>query len=636
MPATIGYFTGSPHTLRRRSRAWLSLAGLLLGLLVSGQVLSQGFDAQLDRTQVSEGDTVTLSLTAPGDSQGSPDLSPLNADFDIVGRSQGTSINIINGRSTSTRQWQLALLPKRRGKLSIPPLQLGNLSSPPLHLEVVAAAATTGNATGSDQPVMVEVDADTQHPYVQGEIAYRVRILSRVPLREASLSDPVAGDAIIERVGDDSSYTTQRNGETWQVIERHYAIFPQRSGSLKIESPVLSAALPVHNARRQSLGQHFFGNDPFADIEKMMGKSPFAGFPAMGDLFTETRPVRVRDRDITLDVRAQPAAVQGTWLPAKNLTLSETWSPDPPVFRVGEPVTRTVVLIADGLSPAQLPDITLPVPAGMKSYPDQPQSETRADDGDLITTRTMKVALIPTASGTLTLPALQIPWWDTATQQARTATLPARTIQVLPGAAGAGQPATATPIARNTPAASASPSQATPVSPSPADVVAAGNPQAWWQTAYWPWIAAAAVAGWLATLILWLRARRGHKVAVAPGNTVNDISPRQASAQARTRLRQACQANDPGAARRALLDWAAAHWPDAAPRGLSALAGHFADAQAREAVTALDRALYDDAEHRDWNGKAAWPALERALEVAASTDGKQKSDVLPDLYPQHG
>jgi hypothetical protein len=610
---------------------WLvyALCLILPALLCSGQALAGTLEARLDRAQITQGETVTLQLSTADDVQGDPDLGPLARDFEVLSRSQGSRLSIVNGHSTATRQWQIVLLPRHEGDLTVPALRIGTLESRPLPLRVQHAAATQAGAADAGAPVLVEIEADTETPYVQGEVAYTVRVLSRVPLNEASLSEPSAGDAIVEPAGEDSHYTTGRDGTTYQVTERHYAIFPQHSGPLTIEGPVLSAAVPVQNGKRRSLRERFFGGGPLADMDEFFGGAPFAGFPDFDNLFTETRPVRIRGEDVALDVQPRPAGVRGQWLPAKSLTLTEAWSPDPPVFRVGEPVTRTIALIADGLSAAQLPDLTPPAVAGLKTYPDQPQSETRAEDGTLITTRTVRTALIPTTAGTLTLPELRVPWWDTGKQQARVATLPERTIEILPGSAGAtGTPAPAQPVAP-TPLASAT--AGTVPSGEPATVQ---SPAA--RPSYWPWLAGAATAGWLITLVLWLRSRTGRVAHKPDPGRDNAPALRQQRAACRSRLRQACRADDPRTARAALLDWAALQWPDAPPRGLSGLAGHLDGSAAQQVIVDLNRILYDGNTQRHWDGRAAWPVLERLLgDKVAPRDDSMTAAALPDLYPQH-
>ncbi|MGD8619767.1 MAG: BatD family protein [Gammaproteobacteria bacterium] len=609
---------------------------LLLCLLFAGPAAAQTLDAQVDRTQITEGETVTLNLSATGDVKGSPDLTPLSKDFDVLSQSQGTSINIVNGRTSSSRQWRLMLMPKHGGELTIPALRLGTLESRPIALKVQPAGTASSTTGGATPPVMLEVDSEPGNPYVQSQVVYKVRLLSRVPLREASLSEPGAGDALIEPLGDDKHYTTQRHGTTYQVTERRYAIFPQHSGELSIESPVLAASIPVQDGQRRHRQGRMFGGDPFADIEKMFGRSPLAGFPSMGSLFEETQPVRLRGRAVTLDVRPQPAAVQGSWLPAKNLTLTESWSPDPPVFRVGEPVTRSVSLIAEGLSSAQLPELSPPLPAGIKRYPDQPQNETQVRGDDVVSTKTQKTALVPSAPGTLTLPEMRIRWWDTTTQQSRVATLPERRIDVLAAQPGTATPAGPTPTPVEQPAADQAGAVATPpaaaTAPPTAARVRSGAPV----SGFWPWLTAAMAAGWLLTLLLWARSRHRQSTRARPDRGGHSGSAqREALAQSRSQLKTACLSGDPGGAARALLAWSRARWPDAPPKGLTELSRRFATDAARRDTLALDRLLYDKG-NDSWDGRAAWSVFEQAIEHAARESDASSAPPLPALYPQHG
>jgi len=212
--------------------------------------------------------------------------------------------------------------------------------------------------------------------------------------------------------------------------------------------------------------------------------------------------------------------------------------------------------------------------------------------------------------------------------------LPGRTIEVLPAS-----PGTNNPVTPGEPAASAR-AGAPPAAPAPAAVPEGRTParQSGAQPPYWPWLAGAALAGWLVALVLWIRARRhGRAGPVKPPAPPANAAPsrRQGLAKSRTRLRNACQSNDPKAARAALLDGATVLWPDAPPRGLSELAARFATGSLQAEIVALDRLLYDGNAQRGWDGHSACPVLEQALVDAAADEGSGKHEALPGLYPQH-
>ena len=71
--------------------------------------------AELDRTPIFLDESVNLILTAKGTSQVSedPDTSPLRKDFEILGRSIRTSINIVNNVKEIVIRWIIEIKPLR-------------------------------------------------------------------------------------------------------------------------------------------------------------------------------------------------------------------------------------------------------------------------------------------------------------------------------------------------------------------------------------------------------------------------------------------------------------------------------------------------------------------------------------------
>lgn len=610
---------------------WL---GLVL-VLVNAHSFAAGLDARLDRNKIVEGDTVVLTLKADGSSQGSPNLRPLSKDFAVLNQSQSTSMQFINGRSSSSREWQVMLSPKHSGKLTVPALHMGSLSSAPIRLQVLPAAQAA--KLGKAQPVLLQVEATPDKPYVQGQILYTVRLLTRVPLEQASLSDPVAGDAIVQRMGKDQYSSTYHDGQSYRVIERRYVIFPQHSGSLHIQGPTLNAQVAEPNSGRSRRATQ----GPFSQFDQLFGQSPFAGFAA-------TRPIQLHARSVDVDVQAQPPGTPTPWLPAESLKLSEQWSPNPPVFQVGEPVTRSLIIDAKGLSAVQLPDLSQANVPGINQYPDRPTSHTGISDNTVVSQKVIKVALVPSRAGRFTLPAIKLAWWNTKTHRQEVASLPARTIQVKPGVGAA----TAAPTAPAAGSMSA-PSGGAPAAAAPASSGASsGGPSAaapaanhsspkgavmrWLgpidQAGHWPWLAAGFALLWLLTGGLWLAARRSAPAAaLSGGDSPKQVEPRPDSRAALQAAAAAFRANNARAARQALLDWGAASWPEQPPRQLQQLKQRLAPA-AGVILDQLDRHLYAP-DGKSWNGERDWELLEPLLKGPAAGSAGQAANPLPPLYP---
>ncbi len=577
--------------------------------LLSGQAAWAAVQAHVDRPVVSEDDTVRLILKMTGDTDGQPDLSPLKRDFEVLGTGKSSSVTIINGHMDSHTDWNITLSPRHAGAITIPPIQVGSQASQPLQVKVVKARQA---AAGGGQDVFVEAEADNTHPYVQAQVTYTVRLYYAVDLKDGDLSDPDLPNAVVKRLGKDVRYDSTQGGRRYNVVERRYAIFPQASGSLAIPAPVFSGRIPDSRPG--------FGPQP-----------PDFGFGGFDSFFQSLRPVHRRGPEVKLDVRPRPAGATGAdWLPAQSLSLSESWSPDPPVFRVGEPVTRTITVLARGLEGTQLPALPQSGDPGLKAYPDRPVTETQVQGVYVLGKREEKIAFVPVHPGTFTLPAIQVRWWDTGDDRPKVATLAARTVKVLPGTGSqaAGPPAALPSPATEPPAqpetGTAPSASATPLQPPAA--VSQGARFSDFLAGYWPWVAGALLAVWLVTLWLWRRERREQPTARAPREP--DGIP---AAAARRDLQHACAANDPAAARDALLAWGQAVLPERPPRTLGALAEATADPAARAAIEALDRALYAPS-GQAWDGAAFGRTVGSALESSAKSR-RDTPDPLPALYP---
>lgn len=543
---------------------------MTLGLSLSA---SAEISASLDRNQIGPGETVQLTLQHNGQTDSQPDLSPLKQDFEIVGHSSGSSIQIVNGKMNAQTQLNLVLLPKHQGKLHIPALQWDGDSSPFLPLEVSSSAAggqsgntPAGNApTGNVAHVFLTATPEQKQPYVQAAVPMTVRIYTDQPLYQASLDLQPGNDVLVQKLGQDRQSSETRNGRSYQVIERKYLLFPQRSGRLRLDGAVLNAQVQDNSSN----------NDPFGNI---LGRNPFAG------MLNTTRPIRIQSEPVVLDVRPRPAGANGhDWLPAQHVTLEETWQPDNGSIRAGDPATLHLHLTADGLTAAQLPDLSqiLKLPNGLRDYPDQPKLSNDTHGISIIGTRDQDIAIIANTAGRYKIPALQLFWWDTDKNLQQEIELPARTLDVLPSTGGI--------AASTTPPALGSISAGPPAAPS------AAQPMATTGTDYhWNWISLAFALLWLGTLIAWWLSSRRNSKQPANLNTQTTTPPASTHdmSEARKAFHQACRENDAQAARRHLLEWAHATWPQYPPRGLKALADRLDDAALKPLLNELDRACY--------------------------------------------
>jgi hypothetical protein len=551
-------------------RVALACFALLLAALAPAPA-SARVRVDIDRDPVVADESFTVTFTAETADQSEPDFTPLEKDFEILGRSSQTSLQIINGRPDARQSWVINLIAKRSGKVELPAIAFGNERSAPVVLDVRAAAP----GTTVDNDVFITVEATPQPAYVQAQIVVIVRLYVGVQVGSASLSELTADGAVVEKLGDDRRREEARGGRDYTVFERRYAVFAERSGTLTL-APVEFAG--------ELLGRGFFG-----------------------------RYKRTASEPMDLNILPAPAGVV-PWLPATAMTLGEQWPQDPPVFHAGEPLTRTLTLTAKGLTAAQLPPLGGGSADGFKQYVDQPDlNDVAAEDG-VTGVREEKIAFLPTEAGHYTLAPIEVTWWDTGTQSLQVVRVPEREVEVLPGAV-AQAPAAPAP-ATQAPAQDAS---AAGAPPNPAFESATGRRL---------WLAAVILlgAGWLVTASAWWwssRSRRAERVRAASAPEPAELGA------ARRQLRDACGRDDAPAAQAALLAWARARWPDAAAGAWRELRGHAGVALARE-LDALDRARYAR-EAAAWSGAALWRAF--SVETPNLEPRRAAKPVLLPLHP---
>ena len=100
---------------------------LSLGLLLwTFNVQAAGLGASVDRSQLSAGETVELTLESSDVTLfGKPDLSSLDPLVEVRGTRQVNQPTTLNGETQATTRWIITLLPKQTGTVVIPALQLG-------------------------------------------------------------------------------------------------------------------------------------------------------------------------------------------------------------------------------------------------------------------------------------------------------------------------------------------------------------------------------------------------------------------------------------------------------------------------------------------------------------------------------
>ena len=286
----------------------------------------------------------------------------------MLGSASEKRVGIVNGRTSQVTTWTYQLMPKAAGDFTLPPVRVDGRRRIRLRLRVTAP--DTSSKAPSD--IFMELDAQPSTVYAQSQVMFTLRLFVGVATGRATLTQPevTGGEAIVEKLGEDATYQTERAGRTFLVRERRYAMFPQAGGHA----------------------------DDRARYVRGDGDSRSRLF------------ARRRFRSGSLDVQVQPAVPppaafpDAAWLPAQRVTLTDKWNDESSDLPVGIPRTREVAIEADGLLETQLPELTLPEQPGIRQYADQPELVREITPQGFKAARRVSMAVIAQTPGDVALP----------------------------------------------------------------------------------------------------------------------------------------------------------------------------------------------------------------------------------------
>ncbi len=525
------------------------------------------------------GETLRLTLTQSDDPQfhGVPDLTPLKKEFTLVGTEHSMSYTANNGIAKSENQWVVLLIPKKSGILSIPAIKIGQQYSHAGQVNITTSAnspiddsqaESQAESLEEHNAVTLHTEVDQEKPFINQQIIYTVKLSTSQTLLEAQYQPPSVENALLIPLGDGRRYQTTINGQEYSIDEQKYAIYPQKSGEVRITPPKITAVV------------------------------------------YDTIPERVNVEGNTIELMVKPVPKKNTtkpWLPAKQVTLSEHYDSSKPTMSQGTTLVRRITLRAMGLPAELLPTLTFADSKQYNVYPEKPDTRNVLRQQELIGTSAVTVTYILNQSGHITLPSIEIPWFNTQTGQDEMTTLPSRDITVTGKADANPAPLSSTPEkSHNT---NTDPKLSSLPAPNTNNQ---SHPLAWW-------IAAGFALAWIMTLGLWWTFRN------------RPARPKLDMQSTLTRLRKSCTTNNPEQAHAALLNWSRQQWPDAALLNLSELSKLVRDIALQKQITLLSQALYAQNGLSDWRGDALWHAI-KAYRPKKSTQ-KTPRNPLPPINP---
>lgn len=518
---------------------------------------------ELDSHEATQNDTIRLSLSLDNpQSNAQPDLTPLEKDFIITGTATQMTYTVINGVAHSTKQWTILLVAKKQGILPIPSIQVGYQRSPATSITITQntqhSKHNTPSDTTHDDAVMLHTKLDKQSAFINEQIIYTVTLYSRAPLLNADYQAPKVDGGLFFPIGNGRRYHTTIKGYGYDVDEQQYAIYPQKSGLLEITPPEFNAVV--------------YGMQP--------------------------QPIHLNGNSISIPIKPIPTThTTEAWLPAKNITLIEQFDNTNTVLDQGASLVRTLTLEAIGLPAELLPTLELKNSSQFNVYPEQAVTKNTLNQQELTGTRTLKVTYLLNHAGTITLPAIQLLWFNTQTQTYETATLPEHTVTVI-----AKKKSAAITLKKN---------QMTPVMQHP--LQSKTTLQSFHKTII-------ITIGGLVALLVLIGLRHYLKHTAAKRTT-------------RKKLHHACMTHHATQTKHALLEWAAQTWPNATFLNLNDIIKHTDDRQLKTLIEELIQALYSPSNTiHTWRGHALWQKITTVHPSPSHHETPSDQD-LPPINP---
>jgi hypothetical protein len=554
-------------------RAPIPLSALLLAAVLCLPTAARAeVRAYLDPPIIDELDVTRLTILVPGARATAPlDLQELRDDFDVLTTQSSSQFRSVNNQVASSVEYQVTLRPRRSGILTIPPLTVGDVTTPPVRLQVQAMDGEL--RTAIDRMVFFESELSVNPVYVNAQtvLTRRLYYSSDAQIYSDLPPPPKLTGAVVTPLGPATSAVVLRDGRRYGVIEERFAIVPEESGTLTV--PAISITTSVR-------------------------------------LDTGARPrragVRVAAEALDVTVLPIPASYPPNlpWLPAENVVISDEWSPSDRFMNVGDPVSRTVRAEVIGNVSSVIPPLDTELPDRyFRQYPEPPRLQDDPDGDVLRGSRSQTYSLIATAPGTITLPPVELVWWDVTHHRLRTSRVPPRSLTI---------------------AGSAAAPRTDPL-PEPSSATAVTDVDVRDEQVPWPgterrrglWLILLALAG--LALAVWI----GNRVIrpsgnLAPGNRVPSERDRWRD------LKEACRSGNQQAMHRALLAYLRCHFDTSLPEAQRRFRnlGHGA------LMERLTAALYREGDEDNVSGRE----LLRAVRTLQRRPRRRAGDPLPALY----
>ncbi len=596
------------------------LSNLIFSIVILTNPVFAEVKASTSQISYYQGDPISLKIESNISQKAEPDLSVLQRDFDVKGTSANSQVSIINGNRSYKKIWNIELQAKASGKLIIPEISVGKDKTEKIEISINELPPEIAAETKKHIFIEAAVEIDNDEIYVQQQIPYTVKFFYDAAMQTGEVILPTIENANLRIVGDEKKYQVVRAGTKYVVVERRYVISPEKSGKLIIPPTIVQGRMAITDGDsaqlRKRMNEVDMLNELFFDLNNQSTFSnPFDPFFSRRSI-GPTRPYKASSESIEVNVLPVSKAFTGSaWLPAEEVKMQDSWATSPPDLKVGEPVSRTIIMQVKGLASSQIPEIFIPKPTGMKIYPEQAKGETPNDGNTIYGIQRVNITYIPDKSGPVIIPEVTVDWWDVKNKEQQTYMLPEWNLNVAAGETTITEMNTEPEVMDDVnPEAEVSMEEVFIAAPS-----------------YWGWEVLAALILGILILLSSLMFLLGKRYKKSPKQLMKKKIQRELIDERAlySSLLQACEANKNKEAAELLIQYMGIKFPEQKIQNLGFLAKKLATGN--KVITELNESLYAS-DTSAWSGKNLHELIGHGLQLKQANKPTQDF-VLAPLYP---
>ena len=406
--------------MRIKHNLLLSLLLILLPFSVFGASVKLTTDAVNGKVEVGESFHIIIeAINSPGNME----LNELPPGVKTVYQSTQSmrGQTIVNGATETHQSTKLVLTCKGEvpGKYTYGPIMIGGTRSNTVSYQVVAAGTGTGNATqqgnttqtnsnafdprtynpnsgpvfvgGGNEEMFLRATVNKTSAYEQEAIEYQVKLYSSYEYIKfmGATAAPKFDGFVIEESKDVSNSLTREtyNGKTYlTAIIARYIIFPQKSGSLKIQGNTYTVST---DARK-------YYHDPY--------------FQTM----TAVYPVQlnVTPNDVNINVKPLPTPIPNNFIGGVGQFRLTSSMPDRNLS-TNAPASLIYKIEGSGnIKYLTMPDLATMFPSSIEVYSPENTVNVNVGSSNVSGTSQFDFSIVPKEAGKFTIPSVDLYYFD--------------------------------------------------------------------------------------------------------------------------------------------------------------------------------------------------------------------------------